>query len=102
MAEAQQGILAAVPRLGRYLSFSLKAGVTPQETLTELKKITDGDQLVVGIGQSVAISLRKTIPGLRPFPPYFGSGLILPSNSAALWCWLRGHDRGDLLHASRK
>jgi hypothetical protein len=53
MAEAQQGILAPVPRLGRYLSFSLKPGVRPREALLELKKIADGDQLVVGIGQPV-------------------------------------------------
>jgi hypothetical protein len=60
----QRGVLAPVPRLGRYLSFSLKAGVTPRETLIELKKITDGDQLVVGIGPPVAISWEE------PFPAY--------------------------------
>ena len=102
MAEAQQGILAPVPRLGRYLRFSLKAGVTPREALLELKKIADGDQLVVGIGQPVSVSLGKRIPGLRPFPTHFANGLILPSTPAALWCWLRGADRGDLLHTSRK
>jgi putative iron-dependent peroxidase len=26
----------------------------------------------------------------------------LPSTPAALWCWLRGSDRGELLHRSRK
>ena len=92
MAEAQQGILAPVPRLGRYLSFSPKAGVTPREALLELKKIADGDQLVVGIGQPVSVSLGKRIPGLRPFPTHFDNGLILPSTPAALWCWLRGAD----------
>ena len=102
MAEAQQGILAPVPRLGRYLSFSPKAGVTPREALLELKKIADGDQLVVGIGQPVSVSLGKRIPGLRPVPTHFDNGLILPSTPAALWCWLRGADRGDLLHTSRK
>jgi len=102
MAEAQQGILAPVPRLGRYLRFSLKAGVTPREALLELKKIADGDQLVVGIGQPVSVSLGKRISGLRSFPTHFGNGLILPSTPAALWCWLRGADRGDLLHTSRK
>ena len=42
------------------------------------------------------------MPGLRVFPTQFGSGLILPSSSAALWCWLRGDDRGKLLHSGRK
>jgi putative iron-dependent peroxidase len=27
---------------------------------------------------------------------------VLPSTSSALWCWLRGQDRGDLLHQSKK
>ena len=26
----------------------------------------------------------------------------MPSTSSALWCWLRGQDRGDLLHQSKK
>ena len=39
---------------------------------------------------------------MRTFPSYFGAGLALPSTLSALWCWLRGSDRGDLLHLSRK
>ncbi len=101
MAEAQPGILAPGPRLGRYLSFSLKPGATPRQTLLELKNMMAGDRLVVGIGQPVVVALGKTIPGLRPFPTHFGAGLVLPSTSAALWCWLRGGDRGDLLHQSK-
>jgi len=46
--------------------------------------------------------LGGEVSGLRVFPTQFGSGLILPSSSAALWCWLRGDDRGKLLHAGRK
>jgi putative iron-dependent peroxidase len=46
--------------------------------------------------------MGRTIAGLRIFPTGFGSGLVLPSTSSALWCWLRGGDRGALLHASRK
>ncbi len=101
MAEAQPGILAPGPRLGRYLSFSLKPGAPPRQTLLELKNMMAGDRLVVGIGQPVVVALGKTIPGLRPFPTHFGAGLVLPSTSAALWCWLRGGDRGDLLHQSK-
>lgn len=101
MADVQPGILAPGPRLGRYLTFSLKAGVRPHQTLRQLKDMMAGDQLVVGIGQPAVLSLGKTIPGLRPFPTHFGAGLVLPSTSAALWCWLRGGDRGDLLHQSK-
>jgi putative iron-dependent peroxidase len=63
--------------------------------------VADGDKLVVGIGQPTVLALGKNIVGLRPFPTNFGAGLVLPSTSAALWCWLRGQDRGDLLHQSK-
>jgi hypothetical protein len=46
----QRGILAPVPLLGRYLNFSLRAGVAPQTVLLELAKIADGNKVVIGIG----------------------------------------------------
>jgi len=102
MGESQPGILAPVPKLARYLNFSLKAGVAPGAALRELVKLADGNQVVVGIGLPAVLALGKSIAGLRPFPTHFGVGLILSSTSSPLWCWLRGHDRGDLLHASKK
>lgn len=102
MENCQPGILAAVPKFGRYLNFSLSAGTEPRPSLLELAKLADGNSVVVGIGQPTVIALEKTIAGLRPFPTNFGKGLILSSTSPALWCWLRGQDRGDLWHASKK
>ena len=102
MENCQPGIVAPVPRFGRYLRFSLKAGVDPKASLNEIAKIADGKSTVVGIGEPATYALGKTIPGLRPFPASFGAGLLLASNPAALWCWLRGDDRGDLLHASNR
>jgi putative iron-dependent peroxidase len=98
----QPGILAPAPKLARYLTFSLKAGTQPKKTLRQLADIADGESVVVGIGQPTVIAASGRIDGLRTFPTNFGSGLILPSTSAALWCWLRGSDRGALLHLSRK
>jgi putative iron-dependent peroxidase len=102
MGNVQPGILAPVPKLARYLSFSLKAGVKPGKVLHELVKVANGDQAVIGIGPPVVIALKKAIVGLRTFPTHFDAGLVLPSTSFALWCWLRGDDHGVLLHASRK
>jgi deferrochelatase/peroxidase EfeB len=36
MADVQPGILAPLPRLGRYLIFSLKAGAEPRQALLKL------------------------------------------------------------------
>ena len=102
MGNSQPGILAPCPKLARYLSFSLEAGAKPGRALKALVELADGDSAVVGFGQPLVRVLGGEIPGLRVFPTQFGSGLVLPSSSAALWCWLRGDDRGKLLHSGRK
>jgi len=102
VTNVQSGILTPAPKLARYLNFSLKAGSNPRRALGAMNKLVDGAAAVVGMGQSLVRVLGGDIPGLRVFPTQFGSGLILPSSSSALWCWLRGDDRGKLLHAGRK
>ena len=102
MENCQPGILASVPKLARYLNFSLKSGVKPRKALIDLVEVIDGEQAVVGIGQPTVVASGRVIEGLRPFPTNFGSGLVMPSTSSALWCWLRGDDRGVLLHLSRR
>jgi len=102
MNNVQPGILAPVPKLARYLSFSLKAGSRPARAIRLLVGLANGESIVVGLGQSLVHALGGNISGLRVFPTQFGSGLILPSSSSALWFWLRGDDRGELLHLSRK
>ena len=101
MADAQIGILADNPPLARYLSFSLHSAEGIPNCLQELCEITDGDSLVLGIGQSLVLALGKSIPGLRAFPVMTTPGLDIPSTQTALWCWLRGTDRGELFHQSR-
>ena len=98
----QPGILAPVPKLARYSSFSLKPGTKPARAIRSLVELVDGEFVVVGLGQSLVRELVRQIPGLRVFPTQFGSGLILPSSSSSLWCWLRGDDRGKLLHQARR
>ena len=101
MDNVQTGILAGVPPSARYLSFSLSAGARPTKALSAFTAIADGDEIVVGIGAPLVAVLKRNIPGLKIFPSRFDSGLVMPSTSSALWCWLRGKDRGALLHRSR-
>lgn len=102
MTSVQRGILAPVPKLARYLCFSLQAGARPQRALKALVDLVDGDANVVGLGEPLVRLLGANIPGLRVFPTQFGAGLILPSSAAALWSWLRGDDRGTLVHSGRQ
>jgi len=97
MKNAQPGILAPVPRHARYLTFSLKQGVQPREAVSALATAADGETCVVGLGALLLFALQKEIKGLRPFPHHRGEGFEVPSTPAALWCWLRGEDRGEIV-----
>jgi len=97
----QAGVTAAVPPAARYLIFSLRPRANPRRSLAALATLADGKGCVVGIGDSVLRTLGVEIAGMRAFPSHSGSGFEVPSTPAALWCWLRGSDRGMLLHLGR-
>lgn len=100
MSNIQSGILADVPRLARYLVFSLKAEADPTTSLQLLTNTDFSDSAVIGLGRSLVTALGKNIEGLKSFPVYSGPGFDVPSTPASLWIWLRGNDRGELLHQS--
>ncbi|MBL8490515.1 MAG: Dyp-type peroxidase [Rhodocyclaceae bacterium] len=102
MTTPQPGILAAPPLAARYLSFSLYSSAAAARALKALAAIADGDSVVVGIGESLVSALGREIAGLKPFPVFAHLGVDIPSAPHALWCWLRGKDRGELLHQSRR
>jgi putative iron-dependent peroxidase len=103
----QPGILAAVPRAARYLTLSIAQPARTEHikaALSALAKVADGDEVVVGVGASLAEQLGARVEGLKPFPHFPGAKVkipVTPAASAALWCWIRGDDRGTILHTSR-
>ena len=104
MDTVQPGILQPVPRQARYLMFTLKPARKIDNTAMILKNFADtidGEQTVVGLGQSLLNHLKSNIKGLRTFPVYAVDGIDIPSTPYALCCWLRGDDRGELLHQTR-
>lgn len=101
MSTPQPGILAPVPPHARYLEFTRIPDHDPALTLGALAARPIDEGLVVGLGPGLVRGLGGEIEGLRPFPALSGPGVEVPSTQADLWCWLRGDDRGRLLHAGR-
>jgi putative iron-dependent peroxidase len=90
-----------LPPLARYLSFTLHEGADPLPDLQALAAQCDGERLVAGLGLDLVDRLGATVPGLRHFEATPGAKMRLPATPGALWLWLRGEDRGELLHRSR-
>ncbi|MCP4075771.1 MAG: Dyp-type peroxidase [Gammaproteobacteria bacterium] len=101
MDTTQSGILADLPAFSRYLTFSLQSSDELDQCLRELANMVDGENLVIGLGLSLVLELNSDIEGLRQFPAMTTKGLDIPSTPTALWCWIRGSDRGEMFHQSR-
>ena len=102
MTAPQPGVLLDVPKGCRYLTFGLIPGGDAAGALALLRDQGMGEEMVVGLGQSVVSALGQRVPGLRPFPVMVGPGIDIPSTPAALWIWLRGEDRGEMVHRTHR
>ena len=99
---AQPGLLAEVPSHARYLTFRRRpAAADPRSALQRLAALPVDEARVVGLGASLVSELGADIAGLGTFPALDGAGFSVPSTPSPLWCWLRGEDRGELVHAGR-
>ncbi len=97
----QPGIMSDIPKLARYQFFHLKPGANVQPCLDELAALAVSHAIVIGFGQSLLAALDVAIPGMHKMPEFEGKGIDMPSTPFALWCWVRGDDRGELLHKAR-
>ncbi len=105
MNASQPGILEPVPAVARYLNFALGGDADAhavRAALQRLQDVADGKSVVVGLGAEVVQVIGASLPELVVFPHLAGVGVDVPSTPVALWCWLRGRDRGDLLHLTRR
>ena len=105
MNPAQTGLLLPLPQNARYLTFALarEAPITAiGAALQALREYADGEATVVGIGQTLVDALRASVAGLKTCPPLTAPGLSITIGPEVLWIWLRGDDRGEILHRSRR
>lgn len=102
MQITQPGILAEETKMARYLEFTITSEVALKTALQALAAKSMADDMVIGIGQSLLDMLGIKIPGLCTMPAQTAAAIDVPSTPAALWCWLRGKDRGEIFHRSRQ
>ena len=104
MVACQPAVLAEVPKLGRYVFFSLAPVSVDlvRSALTRLAAQVDGTQVLVGLGPELVQLQGAEVPGLRGFAALSGPGVLVPATPSALCCWLRGDDLGDLMHLTRR
>ncbi|MGK0272794.1 MAG: putative iron-dependent peroxidase [Cocleimonas sp.] len=105
----QSGIIDEIPSLARYQYFNLKDECNPKSVLQALANIAIENDIVVGFGETLISALDVKISNMRKMPEFKAEGydkditkvLEIPTTPYDLWCWIRGEDRGDLLHKAR-
>ena len=101
---AQPGILAPPPPLACYLLLQTQTSDT--QTLIPIlsrefaEHISDG-QMIVGLGGALMSGADSAI-GYRTYQQPNDGHALAPANQCDLAFWLRGSDRGELLHLSRQ
>src|SRR4051812_18688751 len=100
MNNFQAAILAPPPLAARHLFFSISNADGLRASVKALAEFADGDATVVGLGRSIALALDAKIDQLRVFPAIANAHVDIPSTPAALWVWLRGDDRGEIVRRS--
>jgi len=100
--QAQPSILSGVPRVARYLSFSVDFEAMPATSLASVLSLHIDERIVVGIGQPLLTLWGGKLDELRTFPALSGPGVQVPSEQQALWLWLHGDDQGELVIRSNE
>jgi len=101
MPTPQPGILESAPKMARYIKFELESDVDPHSAFESLRDLRVDEMLVIGVGPSLLKAAGVEVEGIRPFPQLVGAKVDIPSTQSALWCWLRGEDRGKIVHQTR-
>ncbi len=100
MKNYQPCILQPLPEQAVYLTCNLGRSASLEQVIQVLQTL-DTDNNVVAIGQSLLDRFNQSVPGMRAMPA-FASQHIGAATAIDLWCWIRGDDRGELLHRTRR
>lgn len=102
MQNFQAGILPKIPAHSRYIEFNAVSDQITLDSLKVFKDIAIDETIVIGFGLGLMRRFDVAIDGHRAFPALTGPGVEVPSTQADIWLWLRGDDRGVILHAAKR
>ncbi len=94
----QSGIVQEVPAQARYLFYSLDQKADAGRLVSAIQSVSDGERVIVGLGAPFFDLVGNQHPQLPNSPVYSGAGIAIPAMPYAIWFWLRGPDRGDLVN----
>ena len=106
LANFQAGILAEVPRFGRYVFLGLRRGASAADIRLALSALAPKPRqldVMVGIGLEASRAVGYEVVGLREFEALrTASKIVIPSHPAALLLWLRGDNAQALMQLEQK
>lgn len=95
----QPAILAPVPSIGRFVTFSLNTGADPRPALSAIANAPFDRKTIVGFGAPLLLRLGSHIDALRPFP---GDLPLFPATQDALWLFFAHGAESAIFDASRR
>lgn len=102
VAAPQGGILQEVPEQCRYLYYSLSQTADADSVMDALASVVDGDKVVLGLGKAFMDFVGARTVAVKDAPIYSNAGIAVGSAPYAIWLWLRGTDRGELVYLTLK
>lgn len=98
----QAGILQEIPEHCRYLYYSLSQTADADSLIEALGVVVDGDKVVLGLGKAFMDFVGARTVAVKDAPVYSNAGIAVGVAPYAIWLWLRGTDRGELVYLTLK
>jgi porphyrinogen peroxidase len=94
---SQPIIFRPAPRVGTILVLDGEPGFDPRMALSAIRTEPCDGRVAIGIGAPLVLALGARVEGLRSFPALAGVGVAFPSTQGALWVFVAGDERDEVL-----
>lgn len=99
---AQSGILEPIPSQARFLEYRILPTADPKSVLEKVTDISKDQDHIIGLGCEILKAMGTTLPGHAAFTERKRGRILIPTTQADIWVWVRGEDRGQVVHDTRR